>query len=74
MAAERLTMRKIREILRLKLVLVRSNREAARSLGVSASKVSDTWVRAKELGLDWAAVEELSDEELRRLRALGYIK
>lgn len=64
MAAERLSMKKIREILRLKLLLGRSNRETARILGVSAGKVSDTWVRAKARGVDWPAAEALSDEAL----------
>jgi hypothetical protein len=39
MATERLPMRQIREILRLKWTLQRSHRETARSVGVSAGSV-----------------------------------
>ena len=45
MATERLSMRKIREILRQKWVLGRSHREVARSVGVSVGAVGGT-VRA----------------------------
>lgn len=64
MARKRLPMRKTREILRLKWVLHRSNREAARCLGISAGGVSQAVTRARERGLDWSAVDALSDEEL----------
>lgn len=67
MATERLPMRKTREILRLKWVLHRSNRETARSLGISAGAVSATVVRARAQGLDWDAVTQLSDEQLETL-------
>jgi len=66
MATRRLPMYIIREILRLKLVLGRSHREVARSLGVSAGKVGHLVIRARELGLDWKSVQELSDEALER--------
>ena len=67
MATERLPMRKIREILRLKWVAQRSHREAARSLGVSAGAVAAAVSRARARGLTWAAVEALSDDALERL-------
>jgi transposase len=67
MARERLPMRKIREILRLKWILERSNRETARSLGISAGAVSQTVVRAKQRGLDWVAVCGMNDEQLDTL-------
>ena len=41
-----------------------SNRKAASSLGVSAGKVSETWVRSKLLNLGWSAIEQLSDDDL----------
>jgi hypothetical protein len=72
MARERLPMRKIREILRLKWVLERSNRETARSVGMSAGAVSQTVSRAKNRGLDWPAVVGMSDEQLEtQLYGLG---
>jgi transposase len=64
MATERLSMRRTREILRLKWDLGRSHREVARSLAVSCGTVAGTMRRAREAGLDWTAVEALTDEEL----------
>jgi transposase len=66
MAGQRLFMRQIREILRQKWALGRSHREVARSLGLSVGAVSTTQKRAREAGLDWAAVETLSEPELER--------
>lgn len=64
MATERLSMRKHREILRLKWLLGRSHREVARSLGVSVGAVASTVGRAEGAGLEWAWVETASEEEL----------
>jgi transposase len=57
-------MRHLREILRQKLQLGRSHRDAARALGISPGSVGGAASRAKALGLDWEAVEKLDDEEL----------
>jgi transposase len=64
MATERLSMRKTREILRLKWVLGKSHRDTARSLGVSAGAVAGAVGRAGHAGLCWAQIEALSDDEL----------
>ena len=64
MATERLTMRKIREILRHKWALGRSHRDVAASLAVSVGAVSAAEQRARRAGLDWGTVESLSDEAL----------
>jgi transposase len=64
MATERLSMRKTREILRLKWVLKRSHREIKGAVGVGLATVSDTIDRATTAQLDWPAVEALSDDEL----------
>jgi hypothetical protein len=66
MATERLSMRKTREILRLKWGLDRSHREVARSLGVSLGMVGVTLKRAENAGLDWATAQMITDEELER--------
>ena len=66
MATERLSMRKTREILRLKWELRRSHREIKRALEVGLATVSETVARAIAAQLDWAAVSELGDEELER--------
>ena len=63
MATERLTMRKTREILRLK-ELKRSHREISRVLGVGGATVSEAAARARAAQLDWAAVTAMSDAEL----------
>lgn len=55
MATERLSMRKTREILRLK-ELKRSHREIARALDVGVATVSDVVARAKAAQLDVAAI------------------
>jgi transposase len=58
-------MRKTREILRLKWELRLSNRDAARSVGVSPGTVVNVVSRAAEAGLEtWAAVDPLSEDEL----------
>jgi transposase len=66
MATERLTMRALREILRQKLQLGRSHREAARAAGVGPGSVASAATRARALCLDWDAVEKLDDEQLER--------
>ena len=50
MATERLSMRKVREILRQKWQLGRTHREVARSLGVSPGAVGSAVSRPAESG------------------------
>jgi transposase len=64
MAKARLSMRKIREILRLKLGLGRSHREVAKSLSVGLGSISEVVSRAKAAGLTLEDVEGLTEEEL----------
>ena len=64
MATERLSMRKTREILRLKWVLGRSHREIRQATGAGLATVSETAQRAAAAKLDWASVERLDDEAL----------
>ncbi len=54
MPKERLSMRKIREVLRLRYELGRSNREIARSCDIGSSTVSDYIKRAGMAGLTWS--------------------
>ena len=72
MATERLTMRKIREILRHKWALGRSHRDVATSLSVSIGAISAAEQRARRAELDWTTVESLSDEALE-LRLYGVV-
>ena len=66
MPKERLSMRKIREILRLKYELGRSNREIARSCDIGSSTVSDYLKRARMTGLTWPLPDDQSDSFLER--------
>jgi transposase len=66
MATERLPMRHIREILRLKWGLKRSHRETARSLGISPGAVASVLTRATTLGLTWDALAALTDDLLEQ--------
>ena len=66
MATERLPMRTIREVLRLKWLLQRSHRETARSLGISAGAVASVVTRAAGLDLTWPVVEPFTEDELDR--------
>jgi transposase len=64
MATERLSMRDIREILRQRYTLGRSQRAIAQSLGISHGAVGTTVLRAQAAGLDWPQVAALSDAAL----------
>jgi transposase len=64
MPAKRLSMRKTREILRLRLGLGLSLRDTARSVRVSSSTVSECVSRAARAGLGWPLPPELDDAAL----------
>ena len=64
MAQERLTMRKIREVLRLKWEHSLSNRAIARSCSISHSTVGEYVRRAKEAGLSWPLPKDLDEDRL----------
>ena len=66
MAQERLSMRKTREILRLKWECKLPNRAVAVSCHVGIGTVSDYVGRAQRAGLSWPLPEGLTDEELER--------
>ncbi len=66
MPAERISMRKIREILRLKWVCELSHRQVSRSCGLAHGTVGDYLLRAAAAGLTWDKVEGMDDGELER--------
>ena len=66
MTQEKLSVRKIREILRLKHEAGLSNRAIARACSVSNSTVGDYVVRARRAGLGWPLPDELREEDLYR--------
>ncbi len=67
MAQKRLSMRKIREALRLKNERGLSNRQIAASLKVSHNTVAEYLRRVGEAGLKWPIGEALDDERLEAL-------
>lgn len=64
MLAERVTMRKIKDILRLKWACGLSNRQVAVSCGVARSSVAETLYRATATGLSWPLPVDLDDRQL----------
>ena len=64
MTQEKLSLRKTREILRLKYEVGLSNRAIARACCVSNSTVGEYVVRAKRAGLVWPLAKEQTEEEL----------
>ena len=66
MANKGLSMRKVREVLRLHHVAGLSGRAIARSLKVSPVTVRRYIRRAEEQGLGWPLPESLDDAELDR--------
>ncbi|MEW6582948.1 MAG: IS21 family transposase [Actinomycetota bacterium] len=62
MAQERLSMRKIREIVRLRFGAGLSHRQIARSVGVGQTTVSDYLSRFRAAGLSWPLGPDLDDE------------
>ena len=62
-----LSMRNVREILRLRLELGRPAREVARSCHVSPSTVLAYEKRAREAGLTWPLPEKIDDAALSKL-------
>lgn len=67
MPGDRLSMRKIREILRLKHENGHSHREIAASCKVSPSTVGEYLSRVRAAGLRWPLPPELDEEALERL-------
>ncbi len=67
MAQERLTMRKIGEVLRLKWECGLSNRAIARSCSISHSTVGEYLRRAQEAGLSWPLPADLGEDTLFEL-------
>ena len=67
MAKERLSMRKIREILRLKFDCCFSNRKIAKSCSIARSTVATYLSMAKTAGLQWPVPDNLSDTEIYNL-------
>jgi len=66
MANTRLSMRKIKEVLRLTYHSGLSARQVAQSLNISRSTVKEYLERAEKAGLGWPLPDTLSDQELEQ--------
>ena len=67
MARKRLSMSKIRDVLRLKYGLDRSNREIGGMLRISHSTVGSYVRRAREAGVSWPLPDDLDDGRLEAM-------
>ena len=67
MAKERLSMRKIREILRLKYECNLTDRQIAKSCLVARSTVANYLSKTKSAGLKWPIPENFSDTDIYNL-------
>ena len=67
MAAERLSMRTIKEVLRLKWEKKLSNKQIATSCNIARSTIRDYLERAKRAGLSWPLPPDLDDGRLEAL-------
>ena len=67
MAAERLSMRTIKEVLRLKWEKKFSNKQVAQSCNIARSTVREYVERAQSAGLSWPLAPDLDDSRLEAL-------
>src|SRR4029077_21207651 len=67
MPGERLSMRQIREVLRLRFASKLPQRAIAKSLGLSQGAVSGYLSRARAAGVSWPLLAELDDVQLEAL-------
>src|SRR6476619_4382526 len=64
MPAERISMRQVRDVLRLRYAAGISGREIGRRLGISASTVRETMKRAAAAGIAWPLSPDLTNNAL----------
>ena len=67
MPAERLTMRKIREVFRLKFDCDISNRKIAESCNIARSTVAEYLFRFQQAALSWPLSQDIDDNQLEQL-------
>ena len=70
MPGARLSMRKTREILRLRWADKRSLREVGLACGVGSTTVHDVLARAKAAGLTWPLADDLDDAAQKIVAAI----
>ena len=67
MARRRLSMRKVKQILRLKFELAMSNRAISRACNVGRETVRDYLIRFQSCGLRWAEVAQMDEASVEKL-------
>ncbi|UCG07864.1 MAG: IS21 family transposase [Desulfobacterales bacterium] len=67
MPAERLTMRKIREVFRLKFDCDISNRQIAKSCNIARSTVAEYLFRFQQAAVSWPLANDIDDNQLEQL-------
>lgn len=67
MPTKGITMRNLRELLRLRLQAELSLRQIKSSLRISLGAVQKITSKVDELGLDWAKIQTLNDQQLAHL-------
>ena len=67
MPAERLTMRKIKEVFRLKFDFNTSNRKIAESCNIARSTVAEYLFRFQQAALSWPLLDGMNDTQLEQL-------
>jgi transposase len=67
MPAERLTMRKIREVFRLKFDCDISNRQIAKSCNIGRSTIAEYLFRFQQAALSWPLPQDIDDNQLEQL-------
>lgn len=67
MPRKRLSMHKIKELLRLKFALNLSTRQISSSLAISVGSTQDYLARARIAGISWPMCEEISDQDIEDL-------
>lgn len=73
MPAHRTTLRKIKDVLRLKWTCNLSHRQVSGALGVGLGTITQYLQLAASAGLDWATIEPLSEAELEQLLVNGSV-
>ena len=63
----RLSMHKLKEIIRLRLDMGLSHNQIAKSVKVSSSTVSEVMIRVKNTNYEWAKLKEMDEDQLQEL-------
>ena len=66
MPTPRINMRKLKDALRLKLIGGQSHQQIATALGIAKGSVAKYCTLAAKAGLDWDAIEALSETDLEQ--------